>query len=340
MWTRVAENLVRHPRGKYYLRASVGGKVVVRSLRTNNIAEARARRDRELARLRALAGIDARSATTIGEFLELLDRREAANPRSKAATHVAHDQFIRALRDTLPLDRPFRSWSADDAVAWWESFAVGRSPQRANNCLGTLRRAVRDAVDGGALVLDPTRRLQRLHVPQSNCAIPSESDLARVIAEVAIHSPHAALFMELLSWSGLRVAEARALEWRHVGKDWLEVDGGIIGTKNRRTRRVPIGPGLRSVLNRLGPGSGSEPVLALRTPWANIQRSCERIKIRPFRVHDLRHVFACRCIERGIDIPTLSRWLGHSDGGALALRVYGHLRDEHATKQASLLGPS
>jgi hypothetical protein len=27
------------------------------------------------------------------------------------------------------------------------------------------------------------------------------------------------------------------------------------------------------------------------------------------------------CIESGLDIPTISRWLGHSDGGALAMRT-------------------
>ncbi len=50
--------------------------------------------------------------------------------------------------------------------------------------------------------------------------------------------------------------------------------------------------------------------------------------------HDLRHLFATQCIESGIDIPTVSRWLGHVDGGALAMKVYGHLRDAHSTEQA------
>jgi site-specific recombinase XerD len=26
--------------------------------------------------------------------------------------------------------------------------------------------------------------------------------------------------------------------------------------------------------------------------------------------HDLRHLFAMRCIESGVDVPTVSRWLG------------------------------
>ena len=45
-------------------------------------------------------------------------------------------------------------------------------------------------------------------------------------------------------------------------------------------------------------------------------------------------LFATRCIENGVDIPTVSRWLGHQDGGALCMKTYGHLRDEHSTNEA------
>ncbi len=50
--------------------------------------------------------------------------------------------------------------------------------------------------------------------------------------------------------------------------------------------------------------------------------------------HDLRHLFATTCIEAGVDIPTVSRRLGHKDGGALTMKTYGHLRDEHSTAAA------
>ena len=43
------------------------------------------------------------------------------------------------------------------------------------------------------------------------------------------------------------------------------------------------------------------------------------------------------CIEAGIDIPTVAKWLGHRDGGALAMKVYGHLRDEHSKEAAKKL---
>jgi hypothetical protein len=39
-------------------------------------------------------------------------------------------------------------------------------------------------------------------------------------------------------------------------------------------------------------------------------------------------------IESGVDIPTVARWLGHKDGGALAMKTYGHLRNEHSQQMA------
>jgi len=43
-----------------------------------------------------------------------------------------------------------------------------------------------------------------------------------------------------------------------------------------------------------------------------------------------RHLFATVCIESGVDIPTVAAWLGHNDGGALAMKTYGHLRADHS----------
>jgi hypothetical protein len=35
-----------------------------------------------------------------------------------------------------------------------------------------------------------------------------------------------------------------------------------------------------------------------------------------------------------MDIATVSRWLGHKDGGPLAMKTYGHSRCEHCIAQA------
>ena len=66
----------------------------------------------------------------------------------------------------------------------------------------------------------------------------------------------------------------------------------------------------------------------------SLDRACKKVGTDRITHHDLRHLFATRCIECGVDIPTVSRWLGHKDGGALAMKTYGHLRREHSIAQA------
>jgi integrase len=53
--------------------------------------------------------------------------------------------------------------------------------------------------------------------------------------------------------------------------------------------------------------------------------------------HDLRHFFASQCVMAGIDFMTVASWLGHSDGGILVGKVYGHLADEHKRRMADNL---
>jgi integrase len=65
-----------------------------------------------------------------------------------------------------------------------------------------------------------------------------------------------------------------------------------------------------------------------------LDRACKKVGVDRITHHDLRHLFATICIESGVDIPTVSRWLGHKDGGALAMKTYGHLRREHSIAQA------
>jgi integrase len=77
------------------------------------------------------------------------------------------------------------------------------------------------------------------------------------------------------------------------------------------------------------------PVCAVSEAQGCMTAAAEEIGMERLTHHDLRHYFATICIEAGVDIPTVSRWLGHKDGGVLALRTYGHSRDEHSTAAAA-----
>jgi integrase len=94
------------------------------------------------------------------------------------------------------------------------------------------------------------------------------------------------------------------------------------GTKNNELRRIPILSDMELLLVRLEerPGSvDSDRIIQLRQCDEALTRACREVGIPRLTHHDLRHLFATRCIESGVDIPTVSRWLGHKDGGALAI---------------------
>jgi integrase len=102
------------------------------------------------------------------------------------------------------------------------------------------------------------------------------------------------------------------------------------------TRQVPIVPPMRELLTKL---KSREPkqtdrVCVLGECEKSLTRACKEIGIPKITHHDLRHLFATRCIEASVDVPTVSRWLGHSDGGALAMKTYGHLRRDHSAAMA------
>jgi integrase len=97
-------------------------------------------------------------------------------------------------------------------------------------------------------------------------------------------------------------------------------------------------PQARELLKRMRQQRADEPatskVFLVRECQKAMDRAAKKIGMARITHHDLRHFFATVSIESGVDIPTVSRWLGHKDGGALAMKTYGHLRREHSVAQA------
>lgn len=147
---------------------------------------------------------------------------------------------------------------------------------------------------------------------------------------------HAGLIVRFLSLTGLRTKEARALRWTNVLSDRIEVAAD--SAKNGVARCVPFLPGLVEVLNRLralAPDPARGAVLPRGHPRRAIRTACELVGLPRLTPHCFRHLFATRCIESGVDVPTVARWLGHKDGGALLAKIYFHLVDEHSRQMAA-----
>jgi integrase len=156
-------------------------------------------------------------------------------------------------------------------------------------------------------------------------------------------SGHCADLVRFLAYGGFRLMEAAHVTWTDCDfkKKQITLRGPETGLKNRRpgeTRVVPMIPEMQALLERLSAerpkASPEENVMKVRECQRSMDRAALEVGMPRLTHHDLRHVFATRCIESGVDIPTMSRWIGHRDGGALAMKTYGHLRDHHSAAMA------
>ena len=180
---------------------------------------------------------------------------------------------------------------------------------------------------------------------QKQLTLPSREQFGKLIESVenagAWCSADCADLLCGLAFTGCRKAEAAQIEWRDLDFKAGEIvvrGDPITGTKNWTVRRVPMIPDAKVLFMRMRQGRPKEPltekVFRVREAQKAINNAAQKIGMTRITHHDLRHLFATACIESGVDVPTVSRWLGHKDGGALAMKTYGHLRREHSAAQA------
>jgi integrase len=192
---------------------------------------------------------------------------------------------------------------------------------------------------------NPGLAAKRIRIRTPAPELPSSAHFHALIAEMrngrSRDSINCADLAAGLAFTGCRISEARELAWKDLDFDSGEIvvrGDSQTGTKNWEVRRVPMIADARLLFERMRSERPSEflteKVFRVRVCQKSLDRSARKIDMTRITHHDLRHLFATRCIESGVDIPTVSRWLGHKDGGALAMKTYGHLRREHSIAQA------
>ena len=115
------------------------------------------------------------------------------------------------------------------------------------------------------------------------------------------------------------------------------VTGGETGTKNHETRAVPLSDDLRALLEGIQRERGSvapgDCILQTASARKCLQTACRKLAVPAVHYHALRHYFVTCAIQHGVAIPTVARWLGHKDGGALLMKTYAHLQQTHSREQ-------
>lgn len=140
--------------------------------------------------------------------------------------------------------------------------------------------------------------------------------------------------------TGMRLGELAGL--KAVDIDLPRGFVTVRGTKNGRDRRIPLTTRAREAFSRRLREVSPDGLLFYggpgERPWridSAFRRACARAGIKGLRFHDLRHTFATRLVQRGIDLITVQRLLGHSD--LRMVQRYAHPGEGEARRAIFLL---
>lgn len=350
-WEKTSQqNLVRHKSGRYYARTFGNNKEIWKSLDTSHFSVAKSRlaaflrqhREKQVALTNG-----AKANMTFGEALKVHQQNQADDVSLKPSTRHYWKQVFIALLKSWPglADHEIRRITKADCYEWSRKFRKIASPSRYNNTIAGLGHVFRVANESGVIYGNPAATLKRIPLRAKELTLPSREEFLQLVATVekagAWCSRDCADLICGLAYTGCRKSEAAEIEWRDLRFQAGEIvvrGDPETATKNWTVRRVPMIPDALALFQRMRNERTGERLTAkvfrVNEAQKAIDAGCRKLGIPRITHHDLRHLFATICIESGVDIPTVSRWLGHKDGGALAMKTYGHLRREHSVAQA------
>ena len=222
----------------------------------------------------------------------------------------------------------------------------GLSSSTAKSVCRLVSACLRYAQEEGYIAKNPCRRLKILAEPSKSQRVMTLQEQEKLKKE-AMRSNE--LTVLLAAYTGMRLGEICALRWTDI--DWnkgtvcvrrtvqriRKSSGGtmlIVDTPKsiRSQRTLPVPAFILELLKRNY--SDSEYIFGHiqrpaepRTVQRRFQALLKRLGISGVHFHTLRHSFATRLIELGVDIKTVSTLLGHSSSKT-TLDFYVHSRLE------------
>lgn len=300
----------------------------------------------------ALGGVDVRAGKALvrdllPEWIEY--RRKTVTPQ--AATTDA--QLIRLMSSALGA-RTVASILPIDIERWFVTLRdrdlSDASIKRYRNSLSSFFAA---CVADGRRSDNPVREARlpsRMDAPVEMRPF-SEAELTVTVARVRERSEHLADVVVLLADTGLRWGEAREIRRR----DFIELpipalrvarsrsEGQEVSpTKGRTARTVPLTDRAHAIVKRLMLGKSRDDLLLTGVNGGQLWRSAflrssgYAMASDGRTIYSLRHTFATLAISKGVDLATVSRYLGHADV-ATTSRHYIHFQGSRADLAALVL---
>lgn len=199
-----------------------------------------------------------------------------------------------------------------------ERYIASRSgrvrPATINRELTFLRGLFTRAIRWGYVTTSPMAVIKNLKEERKPERFLTDAEKDRLLATCRTD---VRLIVRFALKTGMRVSELIHLQWSDVNLDTRRIT--VLRTKSHEARQIPLSTQSREILKRLPKRSGNVfthedgHIWARDNVWDLFKKACARAGLDSgFTFHDLRHTFARDLLDRGVDIYTVSKLLGHS----------------------------
>jgi integrase len=188
-----------------------------------------------------------------------------------------------------------------------------RSPSRVNKELAVLSKILSMALEADLIAAKPKIRLFK--VSSERIRYLSDDEEVRLL-EALNNCTWLQNIVIFALHTGMRRGEIFNLQWFDV--DMMRQAIKVRYTKSGKDRTIPMNQTVRGLLEGLpktssyifpSPKTGKR-MIDLKRKFDEARKKAEIVNLR---FHDLRHTFATRMANAGVDIFTLAELLGHSD---------------------------
>lgn len=286
------------------------------------------------------------------DLLELWDLYAEYKKTQVSVTHYQTNYQLRYRNAVAELPTK----SVKDAATIRDHLLKTRTASTAKQLLTQFNACCKWAVKSGLIKDNPFDGMAsdiRVKATRShediNPFTSKERDAIITAFEAHPYHKHYAPFVKFLFLTGCRTSEAVGLRWGDInsGCTLITFSSAIVkgvrkSTKTGKSRKFPCNQQLKTLLIEIRPekpnddalvfpnpeGRPIDPATFIHNSWGGevpkgtigiVRKLAEDGKIACYRPqYNTRHTFITECLQQGITLPQIARWVGNSPGTLLA----------------------
>lgn len=224
-----------------------------------------------------------------------------------------------------------------DAILIRDALLSKLSPNAAKRVLTQLKACCDWAVDSGLITNNPfngmAQAIKTVAKDDEDSINPfNRAEQEGIIAAFAKHRyySHYTSYVKFLFMTGCRTSEAIGLTWKHIDAKLARitfseavVEGNRKDTKTHKIRRFPINEPLRALLLSIRPEDCTPDLPVFQSPKGGLidahnflnrawKTVLSELNIEYRSQYNTRHTFITNCLEAGVSVVQISKWVGNS----------------------------